>query len=147
VLTSLSSSPSLIRFVQEIAKAFEKVTTLFKDNLTDALPMTQDDKQAGRIPTTAQDILLLLLPFLSPSASAALFELCLTNEVLGGKDGGLQKRGYKILTKLVESKKVVTDPEVILRQLEEFVPNLAPAAKKVSDLDLLQSFSSTLTMS
>ena len=137
----------LTRLVQEIAKAFERVSTLFKDNLTNASPVTQDDRQTGKIPTTAQDVLLLLLPYLSPSASAALFELCLTNDVLGGKDGGLQKRGYKILTKLIESKKVVSDPEAILRQLEEIVPNLAPAAKKVSDLHLLKLFQSTLTTS
>lgn len=99
----------------------------------------QGDKDADRATTTTQDILILLLPYLSPSASVALFDLCLTNDVLGGKDNGVQKRGYKILTKLVESRKVVTDAEVTLRQLDGFVANLMPAAKKVSDLDLFLS--------
>ena len=124
---------------QEIARAYEKVSSLFRNNLTNTVPVTsqpQHDKDAGKVTTTTQDILILLLPYLSPSASAALFDLCLTNEILGGKDNGVQKRGYKILTKLVEGRKVVIDAEVTLRKLDTFVSCLMPAAKKVNDLGL-----------
>jgi ribosomal RNA-processing protein 12 len=92
----------------------------------------QGGKEAGKVTTATQDILILLLPYLSSSDSAGLFHLCLTNDVLGGQDNGVQKRGYKILTKLVESQKVMIDAELTLRQLDEFVTNLTPAAKKVS---------------
>lgn len=51
-----------------------------------------------------------------------------------GKDNGVQKRGYKILAKLVESGKVSVDAEAILRQLDELADGLAPAAKKVTSL-------------
>lgn len=104
--------------------------------MANAASVPQSDKKAGGVTTATQDILILLLPYLSPSASAGLFRLCLSNSVLGGKDNGVQKRGYKILTKLVESRRVIIDAEVTLRQLDEFVTNLAPAAKKVSDLNL-----------
>ena len=104
------------------------------------------DKEVGKVTTTTQDILILLLPYLSPSASATLFDLCLTADVLGGKDTGVQKRGYKILTKLVESRKVTIDAEVTLRQLDELVTNLTPAAKKVSDLHLFPPCLSALTI-
>ena len=96
----------------------------------------QDERGASKVTTTTQDILILLLPYLSPSASTALFDLCLTNDVLGGKENGVQKRGYKILTKLIECRKVVTDAEVTLRKLDAFLANLMPAAKKVGDMGL-----------
>jgi ribosomal RNA-processing protein 12 len=124
---------------QEITKAYEKVSTLFRNNLANTAPVTSEikgDKEAGKVTTATQDILILLLPYLSPSASSTLFDLCLTADVIGGKDNGVQKRGYKILTKLVESNKVVVDAETTLRQLDELVANLTPAAKKASDMDL-----------
>jgi ribosomal RNA-processing protein 12 len=52
-------------------------------------------------------------------------------EVLGSKDSGVQKRGYKILTRLVDSEKVRIDAEAVLRQLNELADCLAAAAKKV----------------
>jgi ribosomal RNA-processing protein 12 len=110
---------------------------LFRNNLANTvIPESKGDKEAGRVTTATQDILILLLPYLSPSASSTLFDLCLTTNVIGGKDNGVQKRGYKILTKLVESKKVVVDAEATLRQLDELVANLTSAAKKASDLNL-----------
>lgn len=130
VVGDVISSWASITGEQEIAKAYEKVSIMFKDNLANAASVPQSDKKAGGVTTATQDILILLLPYLSPSASAGLFRLCLSNSVLGGKDNGVQKRGYKILTKLVESRRVIIDAEVTLRQLDEFVTNLAPAAKK-----------------
>ena len=81
--------------------------------------------------TTAQDILVLLLPTLSTADCQALFELCLASDVLSCKDNGAQKRGYKILSKLVDSEKVKVNAEVILKRLDEMTVGLTPAAKKV----------------
>jgi ribosomal RNA-processing protein 12 len=118
--------------VQEIAKAYDKVSTIFKNNLANIQSMSPDDKEAGKITAATQDILILLLPHLSSSDFADLFNLCLTNVVLCGKDNAVQKRGYKILTKIIESRKLTIDAEVTLRKLDEFVTNLMPAAKKAS---------------
>jgi len=60
-----------------------------------------------------------------------LFHICLSGEVLGGEDNGVQKRGYKILVKLLESGIVSVDTKAILRQLEESADGLTSAAKKV----------------
>lgn len=79
-----------------------------------------------------QDILILLQPYLSSADANALFETCLSSEILGSKDNGVQKRGYKILSKLLEGGKVTIDAEEVLGQLDELVEGLAPAAKKVS---------------
>lgn len=95
---------------------------------------------------TTQDILILLLPHLAPSDGTALFQLCLSSEVLGCKDNGVQKRGYKILAKLVEGGKVPVDAEPVLRQLDQLVDGLTPAAKKVNDADMciMQILTSTV---
>jgi ribosomal RNA-processing protein 12 len=84
--------------------------------------------------TTMQDILILLLPYLPKKDAKTLFEFCLTPEVLSGKDNGVQKRGYKILVKLLENEKVEMDMLVLLQKLDELVEGLTPAAKKVSFL-------------
>lgn len=74
----------------------------------------------------------MLLPFLSPADSAALFEMGISPQILAAKDNGVQKRGYKILAKLMESGKVPIDAEKVLGQLDEVADGLMAAAKKVS---------------
>ncbi|KAF8070663.1 armadillo-type protein [Lyophyllum atratum] len=118
---------------QEITKAYSKVVDLFKNNLAlaaKAPPQHGGQNNSGSVTATTQDILILLLPYLSSADATALFNICLTAEVLGGKDNGVQKRGYKILTKLAESQKVALDAEPIIRQLDELSDGLAAAAKK-----------------
>ncbi|GLB37646.1 putative NUC173-domain-containing protein [Lyophyllum shimeji] len=117
----------------EITKAYVKVIDLFRSNMTQAVKAPHQHRgpnDSASVTATTQDILILLLPYLSVIDATALFNLCLTAEVLGGKDHGVQKRGYKILTKLVESRKVAIDAEAILRQLDELSEGLAAAAKK-----------------
>ncbi|KAF8973157.1 NUC173-domain-containing protein [Flammula alnicola] len=129
VITSWAS----IAGTQETHSAFLKVVQLFKTNLP-AAQKTPGNASAngdiGNMTTTSQDILVLLLPNLSAADSQALFELCLTPEVLSCRDNGVQKRGYKILAKLVDSAKVTVDAEVILRKLDDMTEGLTPAAKK-----------------
>jgi ribosomal RNA-processing protein 12 len=84
------------------------------------------------ITATTQDLLLLLIPYLPAVDAIALFQKCLSTEILGSKDNGVQKRGYKILAKLTENGKVVIDTETVLRRLDELSDGLSPAAKKVS---------------
>lgn len=129
---------------QEITKAYGKVIELFKNNLANSAkaPPSQQggNLDSGSVTATTQDILILLLPHLSSSDATALFQLCLSNNVIGGKDNGVQKRGYKILSKLVESGKVTVDAEAILRQLDELSDGLAAAAKKVITTSLFSTY-------
>ena len=120
---------------QEITKAYGKVIDLLKINLAKAKTdhATNHDTNEGSVTATTQDILILLLPHLTPTDATALFQLCLSSEVLGGNDNGVQKRGYKILTKLAESGKVPVNAETVVCQLDQLADALTPAAKKVSD--------------
>ncbi|KAJ7200710.1 armadillo-type protein [Mycena rebaudengoi] len=117
---------------QEIAKAHAKVVQLLKANLANqpVQPHRNSSIEGGSEAATTQDLVILLLPNLSPADGQQMFQLCLSAQVLSAKDNGVQKRGYKILTRLIESKKVVVDAEVVLKQLDELADGLAPAAKK-----------------
>jgi ribosomal RNA-processing protein 12 len=77
-----------------------------------------------------QDILLLLIPRLSAADATALLELTLAPDVLASADNGVQKRGYKVLARLVELGRARLDVEDALRRLEAVVGKLAAAAKK-----------------
>lgn len=116
--------------LQATSQAFRKVVNLFKTNVAKPQPARGPD--GGSVIAMTQDILLLLLPYLSAADSTALFELCLTHEVITNQDNGVQKRGYKILAKLVESSKLLTlDVDSVVKKLDELSDGLAPAAKKV----------------
>lgn len=86
-----------------------------------------------------QDLLILLLPYLSSDDTSALFQLCLTSDVLGCKDNGVQKRGYKILAKIVERRDTAIDAENVLSRLDSLGDELLPAAKKVPSLTIIRS--------
>lgn len=78
------------------------------------------------------DILVVTLPYLSLADSTSLFDLCLQSNILESKDNAAQKRGYKILTRLVESQKIPIDVQATLQKLEKLVDGLTAAAKKVT---------------
>jgi hypothetical protein len=81
--------------------------------------------------TMTQDLLQVLLPYLGEKDAQTLFELSSTEDVLENKNTGVQKRGYKILSKLVESGKIAITPENFIQQLEGRVDGVSAAAKKV----------------
>jgi len=117
---------------QQITKAYAKVVELFKNNLKTSKHSRSGmnvDEESG-VTAMTQDLLLLLLPFLSPSDARALFDLCISPQVLEDRNTGVQKRGYKTLGKLIE-RGLSVDAEVVISQLEGVVDGLAAAAKKV----------------
>ena len=77
------------------------------------------------------DLLVLLLPYLPLVEATALFELCLSKELLENKDNAAQKRAYKILARLTEAGKISIDAQSVLQQLDNFLDGLSSAAKKV----------------
>lgn len=79
-----------------------------------------------------QDILVLILPHLSTKDASELFDIILSREVLANQDNGVQKRGYKILARLIESGKPSLNVELLIKQLDELSDGLSPAAKKVN---------------
>jgi ribosomal RNA-processing protein 12 len=96
------------------------------------VPANQGNIEGGSVAATTQDILILLLPYLSSSEVKELFQFSLSEEVLSSEDNAIQKRGYKILTKLIETEKVpVDDASSILKRLDGLLEGVSQAAKKV----------------
>ena len=85
----------------------------------------------GGVVTMTQDLLQILLPFLGDKDSQALLELSIKEDVLENKDTGVQKRGYKILGKLIDSGKIEITSEDFIQQLESRADGVFAAAKKV----------------
>ncbi|PFH53781.1 hypothetical protein AMATHDRAFT_136895 [Amanita thiersii Skay4041] len=118
---------------EEITKAYKKVFSLFRTNLesTQNVQASKGNADSGNTIAMTQDIILLLLPYLSPEEAFGLFGFCLSGEVLSAKDNAIQKRGYRTLTKLVESGKVqIGDLLAIFQKLDDLLDGISPAAKK-----------------
>ncbi|KAK7692600.1 hypothetical protein QCA50_004232 [Cerrena zonata] len=117
---------------KEIGKAYRNLVTLLKQNINKAQKAhgTPAAKEAENVTAMALDLLILMLSYLSSSDATALFEICLTGDILESRDNAVQKRGYKVLAKLVESDKVDVNVEDILKRLDTVVDGLAAAAKK-----------------
>lgn len=119
---------------QHISKSFAKVTQLLNQNLAAAAATSSKpgiNNNEDGIVTMTQDLLQILLPFLEGDDSQTLFELSCTEGILENKNTGVQKRGYKILSKLVDSGKIKATPEDLIQQLENKVDGVSAAAKKV----------------
>lgn len=106
-----------------------KVIDLLKGNISKAGGKSGNDEE--NISVTALDLLLLLLPYISSADMTALFQRCLSSEILCAKDNAIQKRAYKVLTKLTESGEITLDAEIVVKQLDALSDGLTAAAKKV----------------
>ncbi|EIW63581.1 NUC173-domain-containing protein [Trametes versicolor FP-101664 SS1] len=119
---------------KEVTQAYHKLVTLFDQNLSRAknisAPSANKGPSADSMTVVTQDLLLLILPYLSSEDATALLNLYLTTEVLESRDNGVQKRGYKTLARLVESGKTQLDAAAVFKTLESLVDGLAAAAKK-----------------
>ena len=114
---------------------YRKVLALFQQNLGNQ-PRIQH-KAGGdstqNVTLTTQDLLLLLLPWLPSGECEELWRLCVSTAVIGNADAGVQKRGYRILSKLVQGGKLVgvLDAETTLQRLIERADNVGAAARRV----------------
>ncbi|KAI0630149.1 NUC173-domain-containing protein [Trametes polyzona] len=119
---------------KEVTQAYHKLVALFKQNLAKAQNASTSSGNKGpasdSMTVMTQDLLLLVLPYLSEKDATELLNLYLTTEVIENKDNGVQKRGYKTLARLVESGKVQIDAAAVFKTLEGLVDGLAAAAKK-----------------
>ncbi|EJD52438.1 NUC173-domain-containing protein [Auricularia subglabra TFB-10046 SS5] len=117
---------------QEISKAFRRVQDLLKKNLAlyKTKPAHGQGSEGVAVLQASEDLLLLLLPHLSAADSNTLFAMCLSPEMLGHWDGGVQKRCYRLLARLVETGHATVDAEVVLKKLLDESQSVAPAAKR-----------------
>ena len=93
---------------------------------------TRASIDTGNILPMTLDILVLLLPYLSIQDVSELFDAIFSEEVLINPDNAVQKRGYKILARLVDGGKLPLDAEPLIKRLDELSDGLSPAAKKVN---------------
>ena len=113
---------------------YRKVIVLFQQNLDNqlkTLPKKSGDN-VQNVTLTTQDLLVLLIPFLPLVECEELWGLCASTAVIGNADAGVQKRGYRVLSKLVQGEilSAVLNGEAVLQQLSEGV-NVGAAARRV----------------
>ncbi|EJD03307.1 NUC173-domain-containing protein [Fomitiporia mediterranea MF3/22] len=121
-----------------MSKTCRKVVDMFKANLV-KLPkatgsgsnthLNASEDQRSTV-ATMQDILVLLVPYLSQKDTRTVFELCLSPEVLKHKDNGVQKRAYKLLSKITSAGKIEIDAESLFAKMDEVAEDTLSAAKK-----------------
>ena len=120
---------------QEVAKMYQKVIALFKQNLNNQpkKPPKTDGDNVQNVTLTTQDLLVLLLPYLPFAECEELWGFCVSTAVISNADAGVQKRGYRVLSKLVQGEKLsaVLNAEVVLHQLAESADRVGPAARRV----------------
>ncbi|KAJ3546583.1 hypothetical protein NM688_g5502 [Phlebia brevispora] len=117
---------------KEVANAYRKLIDLLKQNLakTTTSHAASSTPEQSSLTAMTLDLIILTLPYLSSTDATSLFNLCLTTEILEAKDNAVQKRGYKILGKLIESSKVQVDTQSVLQQLDKLLDGMSSAAKK-----------------
>jgi ribosomal RNA-processing protein 12 len=118
---------------QAISKGYRKVLGLFTQNLKN-VQHNRGSTDTGSVISMTQDILVLIIPHLSTQDASELFDNIFSKEVLVNPDNGVQKRGYKILARLIEGGKLSLDAEVLIKRLDELPDGLSPAAKKVNSM-------------
>ena len=99
--------------------------------LSTNLGKASNDHPALRIVITMLDILIILIPYLPSTQSKQLFELSMNKEILAIKDNAVQKRVYRILSKLLEDSDFNISVENVLQTINDLSGDSAAAAKKV----------------
>ena len=110
----------------EIVTMYKKVITLFKQNLTNPPKSHPKGSDAPNMTLMAQDLLVLLLPELPQAQCQELWTLCTSSQVVGNGDAAIQKRGYRILSKLVQTSKLSSELNI-----EEILTGLTASADSV----------------
>ena len=119
---------------QDITATFEKVVIMLQDALKKPVGLAQSP---GSVPVThtTLDILLLLIPSLSSASSQKLFEMALSKELMETTDPGIQKRDYRVLSRLVELGVVQgrsTVVEHVVKRIGETTETVTQGAQRVS---------------
>jgi ribosomal RNA-processing protein 12 len=97
------------------------------------------------VAAATQDLLLLLLPHLARTDAAAFLQLVLTSGALTHADGGVQKRAYKALSRVLE----LADPPVpadALALLPPLVPEAVLGTKEPAEKARAEAFALVLAM-
>ncbi|PWN17759.1 NUC173-domain-containing protein [Microstroma glucosiphilum] len=91
-----------------VNETFTKIRGMLQTSLTELVP--QRDREVGphAVPPVAHsmlDLLITLVPFLGVEDGKSLLELCESNELLRNEDAGVQKKTYRVLSRLLDGHK------------------------------------------
>jgi ribosomal RNA-processing protein 12 len=92
----------------EVKETFTKIRGMLQTSLAELVP--QRDREVGphAVPPVAHsmlDLLITLVPFLGVEDGKSLLELCESNELLRNEDAGVQKKTYRVLSRLLDGHK------------------------------------------
>ncbi|KAL5506993.1 RRP12 [Sanghuangporus vaninii] len=120
---------------REMSKTCRKVVDMFQSNLGKlSAGIGAGTKRIGNeqrsVVSAMQDILILLIPYLSHGDAKIVFDLSLSPDVLKVQDNGVQKRAYKLSSKVLLAEKVDIDAESLYAKMDEVAEDTLSAAKK-----------------
>lgn len=112
---------------QDVTDTYNKVTGMLATALTS--PSKQQDTSLPPVSHTMLDLLIILIPHLPASTAVSLFNAASTGNLIENHDAAIQKKCYRILTKLIESEKVASALQG--ESVDEFVNKLADLSANV----------------
>lgn len=87
---------------------YERVVGLLRQSLAaptpaprPGAPEANSPRYVPPVPHTMLDLLIVLVPYVSAEDAGGMLELCLGDALLTAKDGGLQKKTYRVLARLL----------------------------------------------
>lgn len=113
--------------VQDVTDTYNKVTGMLATALTS--PSKQQDASLPPVSHTMLDLLIILIPHLPATTAVSLFNAASTGNLIENNDAAIQKKCYRILTKLIESGKAA--PALQGEAVDQFVNKLADLSANV----------------
>lgn len=93
---------------ESLAQTFAKVAQMLEQSLQDYTPGVQpgapepnSPRYVPPLPHTMLDLLIALVPFVRGANATALYDLVSSDALLSVTDGGLQKKVYRVLARLI----------------------------------------------
>ncbi|CAO1616491.1 unnamed protein product [Jaminaea pallidilutea] len=127
----------------EVKATYQKVSSLLDTSLKELVP--QRDREVGphAVPPTAHsmlDLMVSLVPFLPVDDGLKLFALAMSPELLENEDAGVQKKTYRILSRLMDGHKgeallrsgkgTTNQVSELLTKIQAATVNVVPGAKR-----------------
>ena len=100
-------------------------------------PSKQQDSSLPPVSHTMLDLLIILIPHLPSTTAVSLFNAASTGNLIENNDAAIQKKCYRILTKLIESGKVASalqgeSVDEFVNKLADLSANIGVGAQRVS---------------
>ncbi|EIW67760.1 hypothetical protein TREMEDRAFT_40374 [Tremella mesenterica DSM 1558] len=113
---------------KDMIETYNTVTS----HLSSALSSTSTPVATGASPIshTMLDLLIIFVPTLPAVQATALFKATATPTVLENPDATVQKKGYRLLKRLIEAGHGKEDLEGLVKKLNDVVGNVGPGAQR-----------------